>query len=185
MWMLLVKKHRVCEVHHKWKKTQTKMSDMLEIFPDVKGVLEAAPKSWSANMGRFAQMSKHIPVSMHFRWTCLFGYATNPKHTGNSHFCEWVKKFIREAANEQEDGVANAEGGDGVEDEHVDLEFSQVDTWPKTKVFERCRALLDRERGGVPPTPLMVLRKCEEVLRSHDTTRPAKRRRQAPRPPPF
>jgi len=95
-----------------------------------------------------------------------------------------VKKFIREAANEQ-DGVASAEGGDGVEDEHVDLEFSQVDTWPKTKVFARCRALLDRARGGVPPTPLMVLRKCEEVLRSHDTTRLAKRRRQAPRPPPF
>jgi len=87
MWMLLVKKHRVCEAHHKWKKTQTKMSDMLEIFPDVKGVLEAVPKSWSANMGRFAQMSKHIPVSMHFRWTCLFGYATNPTH---KQFCSFL-----------------------------------------------------------------------------------------------
>ena len=89
-----------------------------------------------------------------------------------------MKKFIREAASE-EDGVANAEGGGGAEDQHVDLELSQVSTWRKTKVFEISRTILQKELG-VPPTPLMALRKCEQILSAPETARLAKRRRPEP-----
>ena len=105
---------------------------------------------------------------MHSCWTCLFGYTTNANYTGNSvAFCDWVKQlFITEAANE-EDGVADLAFSqvdtERMQDSDVDLEFSQVDAWPMKQVFETVRASLHKACGGVPPTPVMVLRRCAEV----------------------
>jgi len=178
---MLVERNAVDELH--LPVNGTNISEMQKIFPDVPSVLEAVPNLWAHNNSgqRCARLSRHIPISMQFRWAYLFRFATNPRHTGNSvPFCDWVKKFIREAASE-EDGMANAEDGGGAEHQHVDLELSQVNTWRKTKVFEISRTILQKDLG-VPPTPLMVLRKCEQILSAPETARPAKRRRPAPLP---
>ena len=162
LWMLMSAVAEIDEIDHEWRRW--KASKILRIFPDVQGVLKNTPSHWQYNAKVYVRMSAHVPFTMHACWSCLFGYVVNPKYTGNSEeFCNWACKFIHEAAAEGE-GFDFAENDDGQQVVKLtDLEFSQVVAMSKPELFERCRMALHAERAA-PPTPLMVMRKCADVL---------------------
>ena len=121
--------------------TSCKMADFEGMFPDVRGFVSKALKHWDVR--HFVRIAPEVQFVMHSCWTCLAGYATNHKYTGNSKaFCDAVVSFIEAACEEATQDATRT-------------------------VFEGARASLAEHRGGVQPTPLMIFRELWSTGRLH------------------